>query len=86
VKINDINRVNGVDKYRKLNQKDQIKQHTSKKDQISISNEAKALLEQTKGTMNKEKVAQLKEQIDKGTYQLDSKQVADKMIEWFKKI
>lgn len=86
LKINDIGRLQGINKYQKMNQKDQeLKQKDNKKDQISISNEAKVLLEQTKETTSKDKIIQIKEQIENGTYQVDSKKVAEKMIEWFNK-
>lgn len=85
MKINDINRLQGINKYRKTSQKENIKAKSSKKDQISISNEAKILLEQNKEVVNKQKVSELKEKVNNGTYSVDSKQVAEKMLEWFRK-
>lgn len=86
MKINDIGRLQGINKYKNNNQRDMgIKQTKAKKDEISISNEAKAMLEQNKEVMNTEKMEQIKEQIRNGTYQVDSKKVAEKMLDFFDK-
>ena len=81
-----MNRLQGINKYKKMNQKDwEISQKELKKDQISISNEAKALLEKNKEVVNTEKVKEFKEKINNGTYQVDSQKVAEKLLEWFNK-
>jgi len=85
VKINDINPIKGINKYQQTHQQErELKKSEKKKDQISISEEAKAMLEETKHTSKQERIAELKEQIDSGTYQVDSKLVADKMLKWYK--
>ncbi len=84
MKINDINKIQAINKYRQTEKKEQeLKQKEAKKDQIIISNEAKALLQQTKGvemTPN-EKIVKLKEQWNNGTYQVDANKVAEKMLQ-----
>ena len=86
MKINDIKHLQGMQKYQQVNQKDQqIKQKTSKKDQLSISEEAKALLEQAKEPVRGDRVAEFQQQIENGTYTIDERKVAEKMLKWFQK-
>lgn len=85
MKINEVNRVQGIQKYEQYNKNREIGQKETKKDQIIISEEAKALLERTKEADANPKVDKIKEEINNGTYQVDSKMVAEKMIDWFNK-
>lgn len=85
MKINEVNRVQGIQKYEQYNKNREIGQKETKKDQIIISEEAKALLERTKEADVNPKVDKIKEEINNGTYQVDSKMVAEKMIDWFNK-
>lgn len=85
MKINEVNRVQGIQKYEQYNKNREIGQKETKKDQIIISEEAKALLERTKEADANPKVDKIKEEISNGTYQVDSKMVAEKMIDWFNK-
>jgi len=85
MRINDINRIQGLNPYQKANQKrEELKKLDSKKDQISISEEAKELLGKTKDITRQQRIDQVKEQIDNGTYKIDSEQVAKKMLDWLK--
>lgn len=85
MKVNDVNRIQGINKYQqfgKQNEDQNLKQSKSRKDQVSISDEAKALLEQSKGSdTSSDKINQLKEEVNNGTYKVDSYKVADSMIE-----
>ena len=86
MKINDIKHLQGMQKYQQINPKDQqMKQKTNKKDQLSISEEAKALLEQAKEPVRGDRVAELQQQIESGTYTIDERKVAEKMLKWFQK-
>lgn len=85
MKINEINRAQGIKKYDQVNKNREIGHKEAKKDQIIISEEAKALLEKTKEIASDPKVDKIKEEINNGTYQVDSKVVAEKMINWFSK-
>lgn len=83
MKINDINRIQAIQKYQLSNQQErELKQKEAKKDQLFISNEAKVLLEQSKDTSgaSTEKVERLKEQVENGTYQIDPQKIADKLM------
>ncbi|WP_339060500.1 flagellar biosynthesis anti-sigma factor FlgM [Tepidibacillus marianensis] len=85
MRINDINRIQGMNPYQKANQKrDELKKTDAKKDQISISEEAKELLGKTKEMTHQQKIDQIKEQINNGTYKVDSEQVAKKILDWYK--
>ncbi len=85
MKINDIKHLQGLQKYQQINPKDnQLKQKASKKDELSISDEAKALLEQANEPIRADKVAELQSQIESGTYTIDERKVAEKMLKWFK--
>ncbi|OEF99503.1 flagellar biosynthesis anti-sigma factor FlgM [Vulcanibacillus modesticaldus] len=89
MKVNGYNRMSGISNYQQMNQKCRVSKNEGlKKDQISISEEAKALLEQTTAKDSNgptAKVREIKEQIENGTYQVDSGLVADKMLDWSKK-
>lgn len=81
VEINNINPIHGVKKYQQISQTEKdVKISESKKDQITISNEAKVMLDQISDQLRTEKVAKIKAQIESGTYQIDSKLVAEKML------
>lgn len=83
MKINDINRIQAIQKYQLSNQQErELKQKEAKKDQLSISNEAKVLLEQSKDVngSSTEKIEKLKEQVENGTYQIDSQKIAEKLM------
>ncbi|WP_025027195.1 flagellar biosynthesis anti-sigma factor FlgM [Caldalkalibacillus mannanilyticus] len=58
-----------------------------KKDELQISSEAKALLENhnTKDVARQQKVNELKQQVQNGEYKVDSEKVAEKLYQfWFK--
>ncbi len=86
MKINNINSIQGINKYQKINQNEQdIKKKEMKKDQVSISNEAEAMLNQTKDISKNDKITEIKSQIENGTYHVDSKLVAEKILDFYKK-
>lgn len=84
MKINDVNRIQGINKYQQFNQKDSkdIKNNSQKRDQISISEEAKALLEKNKEVTSNPRVDEIKSEINNGTYKVDSEKVAEKLLDW----
>lgn len=59
-----------------------------KRDQLQISAEAKSMLEerQTLSKAEREQVDRIKTALENGSYQVDSKQVAEKLYQfWFEK-
>ncbi|WP_404429339.1 flagellar biosynthesis anti-sigma factor FlgM [Sutcliffiella horikoshii] len=84
MKINNLG-PSGINPY-----KNQMKQHQAakanqtKSDQVEISSKAKELQERSQFTeARQEKVAKLKVSVENGTYQVDSKAVANKMIDYY---
>lgn len=82
---NMINRTNPYSKNQSRENTGNVKNDT--KDQLSISTEAKAMLDQLSGSeqlARKAKVAELKQQVASGTYQVEAGKVAEKLLEWWK--
>jgi len=84
MKINNLG-PSGVNPY-----KNQMKQHQTattnqaKSDQVEISSKAKELQERSQfAEARQEKVAKLKISVQNGTYQVDSKAVANKIIDYY---
>ncbi len=65
---------------------DQLEQRTKMKtDKIEISTEAKQLSEKSPFTIERnERVQQLKNQIEAGTYEVDAEHLASNLVKYFK--
>lgn len=87
MKINNPTGASLINAYQKHNQKPAIDKSnaSSKKDQVQISEQAKAMLEsKTTDPARQEKVQQLKSQVQSGEYKVDSQKVAEKIYQfWF---
>lgn len=60
------------------------KRAETKKDQVEISQEAKALLKEEEIPKERmDKIQAIKEQIENGTYQINTKEVARKLYEYY---
>lgn len=80
MKITNINALQNIEKYKQVGNNDQgIKKKGAGKDQISISNEALKMFDSNDSKIRSEKVSELKEKIENGSYQVDSKSVAEKI-------
>ncbi|MCM3635960.1 MULTISPECIES: flagellar biosynthesis anti-sigma factor FlgM [Paenibacillus] len=88
MKINDINRVNGINKgyqqqvdFRKENKL------ASKKDEVQISSEAQEMLESSRAESSEraERVKELKHAVQTGTYHVEAGKLAEKLLPFFKK-
>jgi negative regulator of flagellin synthesis FlgM len=78
---------NMVNTYKKNATKTEAKVATVKKDTIELSTAGKslsALSLDSKGVNSKEKIDAIKNQVDKGTYKVDSKLIAKRMIDVMK--
>lgn len=83
MKINNIG-PSGINPYK--NQPKQVIKaaNTAKADQIEISNKALEMQERSKfAEARQEKVASLKIAVENGTYQVDAKTAATKMIDYY---
>jgi negative regulator of flagellin synthesis FlgM len=90
-KINKINGVSGVYKNQKVESKKNISESArtrGKKDEVQISKEAmdfQLVMKAAKAAreipdIREEVIAPIKEKLDNGTYEVDSKAIADKLL------
>jgi negative regulator of flagellin synthesis FlgM len=88
MKIQGTGYVNHVNPYNKNQSRDQAAVSGNKRsDQLSISEEAKALLDQLSGKHDlerRQKVEELKREIESGTYKVEAGKVAEKLMEWWR--
>ena len=81
MEINNINSIQNIKKYQQINQSEkEVKKTETRKDQVTISDEAKLMLDNISDSSNAEKVERIKAQIENGTYQVDANLVAAKML------
>lgn len=89
MRIQDVNRIGALQSYQKMGQKSLEKniQRTHQKDQVEISSQGQERLKQVRGEQptREERISQLKQQLSTGTYQVDSSQIAEKILSYWKK-
>ncbi|GGH32971.1 flagellar biosynthesis anti-sigma factor FlgM [Paenibacillus segetis] len=89
MKINDTGRVGALNNYQRQveNMRHESDRKARRKDEVSISAEAKELL-QAQGIGNDperlSRIADLKSQVSTGTYQVDAGKIAEKLVPYFK--
>jgi negative regulator of flagellin synthesis FlgM len=87
MKINEVSRLNNVQSYKKVQDASSLKggEKIRSKDEVTISSEAKALLEsqRTEGRVSTEKLESLKQSVKEGSYHVDARRIADKMTKHF---
>lgn len=88
MKIHGTNMINKTNPYNKHSNKQYSVSDTSKnKDKLSISAEAMAMLDEVSGKQQlerQEKIAELKQQVQSGTYRVEAGKVAEKLLDWWK--
>jgi negative regulator of flagellin synthesis FlgM len=90
MKINDSGRISSVNPYKKTSESYASSAAGKKdkpKDQVEISSEAKELLGAQATTRTEEQVKRLEElrdSVSSGTYQVDAKKVAEKLLPYIK--
>lgn len=87
MKINDINRVTGINKgYQNQMEYRQFSQKSSKKDEVQISQAAQELLESSRaeGSERAEQIKALKQAVQTGTYHVEAGKLAEKLLPFFK--
>ncbi|MGD6776469.1 flagellar biosynthesis anti-sigma factor FlgM [Sutcliffiella horikoshii] len=84
MKINNLG-PSGINPYKnQMKQQQAAKANQTKSDQVEISSKAKELQERSQfAEARQEKIAKLKASVENGTYQVDSKAVANKMIDYY---
>jgi len=87
MKINEFNRAGAVNPYRKNNEATaggHVKNRHMAKDQVQISAEAKEMLEAQASSdpARAERIAELKQAVQDGTYHVPAGQVADKLLRY----
>ncbi|WP_171016847.1 flagellar biosynthesis anti-sigma factor FlgM [Pseudalkalibacillus caeni] len=65
-------------------EKVQKSKSVSKQDELQISNKAKEMYENKAETEHEDRIRKIKEQVENGTYEIDSKKIAEKLYRfWF---
>lgn len=87
MKINDINRVSGINKTYQ-NQVDYRSKHhnAKKKDEVQISQAAQQLLESSRveSSERQARIQELKQAVQTGTYKVEAGKLAEKLLPFFK--
>ncbi|MEK4239938.1 flagellar biosynthesis anti-sigma factor FlgM [Paenibacillus sp. FSL H7-0714] len=89
MKINETGRINAMNPYQRsadAQRQEQMKK-SSRKDEVSISDEAIQLLQAQNSGNDAEralKIDSLKQQVSTGNYQVDAKDLAEKLLPYFK--
>ncbi|MFC6334907.1 flagellar biosynthesis anti-sigma factor FlgM [Paenibacillus septentrionalis] len=87
MKINDINRINGINKgyQQQVDYRKESKQ-ASKKDEVQISQAAQEMLESSRAenTERAEHVKALKQAVQSGTYHVEAGKLAERLLPFFK--
>lgn len=90
MRVNEPNRVSMINAYNKGGTTQSSKEYKAKmgKDEVQISSEALELLKQIEdldAPARKEKVEELRERIEQGTYHVPSEKIAEKFLSFWKK-
>ncbi|MCH1640515.1 MULTISPECIES: flagellar biosynthesis anti-sigma factor FlgM [Paenibacillus] len=89
MKINETGRVGAINNYQRQveSQRKDTDSKARRKDEVSISAEAKELLKAQEGGISPERaerIEELKTQVSSGTYHVETGKIADKLAPYFK--
>ncbi|MEF2968073.1 flagellar biosynthesis anti-sigma factor FlgM [Paenibacillus sp. M1] len=89
MKINETGRIGAINNYQRQieTQRKDLDSKTRRKDEVSISTEAQELLKAQEGSIDSsrlERIADLKQQVSSGTYNVDAGKLAEKLVPYFK--
>jgi len=82
MKINETQRIGAINQYKRLAEGHVAPgsdKRIKKRDQVEISPEAKELLE-AQSTASKERIEELRQSVDAGTYHVDAHRIAEKLL------
>ncbi|RJG24843.1 flagellar biosynthesis anti-sigma factor FlgM [Paenibacillus thiaminolyticus] len=88
MKINETQRVGAIQYYQKQQSAERISQKSSRKDEVTISTEAKEMLDAQNRVNNptrQERIAELKQAVQTGTYHVAGDKIAEKLLPLFRK-
>jgi len=90
MRVNETNRTGMINAYNKASKAQAVSDAKVKmgKDEVQISSEALELLKQVEATeepVRKDKVSELKQQIENGMYHVSSDKIAEKFLSFWKK-
>lgn len=87
MKINEINRLGALNQYQKQRHPGGTDRtdKTARKDEVHISSEAKALQEAqgADASRQNDRLAMLKKSVHNGTYHIDARELADRLLPYF---
>ncbi|WP_018749987.1 flagellar biosynthesis anti-sigma factor FlgM [Paenibacillus sanguinis] len=89
MKINESGRVGAINSYQRQieSQRNDSNNKARRKDEVSISTEAKELLKAQEGNLSPERaerIEELKSQVSAGTYHVETGKLVEKLIPYFK--
>lgn len=86
MKINDTQRINAVSQYQTQQAMHRAGKAPVKKDEVSISQEAKEMLnaQKTQDPSRAERIQELKHAVSTGTYRVDADKIAEKLLPYFR--
>ncbi|GGF87566.1 hypothetical protein GCM10010912_36100 [Paenibacillus albidus] len=90
MKINETGRINAINPYQRSaeSQRQEQMKKSTRKDEVSFSDEAIQLLQAQKSgkvdAARAELIASLKQQVSAGTYEVDAAKLAEKLAPYFK--
>lgn len=88
LKINETGRISGINAYqRNIENRENSVNKKKQVDQVSISAEAKGMLEvqnRVQDPQRLKRIEELKQSVSTGTYHVEANQIAEKMVPYFK--
>lgn len=88
MKINDTQRISAAQQYQRQYAAQQTANPAMRKDELSISTEAKEMLDaqnKVQDSSRVERIQDLKEAVSTGTYHVDAEKIAEKLMPYFRK-
>ncbi|MFB5674717.1 flagellar biosynthesis anti-sigma factor FlgM [Paenibacillus terreus] len=85
MKINEPNRIGAINPYQRNIESNiqESQKKNSRKDEVSFSAEAMEMLQRSSNTDRAKRIQELKQQVASGTYNVDSRKLADKLLPYF---
>ncbi|MGZ9586271.1 flagellar biosynthesis anti-sigma factor FlgM [Paenibacillus marinisediminis] len=88
MKINDTQRIGAAQQYQRQSALQRTTKPSARKDEVSISTEAKEMLDaqnKVQDTNRASRIQELKQAVSTGTYHVDAEKVAEKLLPIFRR-